>query len=523
VSRRPTESLSLERRLVAASAVLAVLVVSAFAILILALSALRETTRLEAHSRDVTAEALTLQKLVLDVETGLRGYVITGTPSFLAPYQTARAELPGRLQRFERLVAGDESTTQQRRAAGLTAAIRLYLTEHADPVLRFARAESLAAGRFATETEGKKRIDDIRLRFERFLTAEDRRVASRANSADDQSNLAIGLGVTGLAASAAFIVLFGLYLARSIARPVREAASGAARFSEGDLSLRLKEGGPGEVGELTRAFNEMAERLERAHKDLEEQNAQLRESDRMKSELVNTVSHELRTPLAGVLGFTTLLLTRDFDPETRRHYLGVVDAQARRLAELIDRFLDVRRIEEGRFVRVEEPVDVAGLLREEAQLYGAQSDDHRVEVNIPTRPLAVRGDPDGLKQVIGNLLSNAIKYSPDGGTVELAAELEGDSVRVVVRDEGIGIPVAEQPRIFTKFFRGDVASSGISGTGLGLALSRDIVESHGGRIGFTSAEGEGTTFWLELPSANGGDQRSSGQENDFRDRKKGET
>jgi signal transduction histidine kinase len=521
VRRRPAESLSLESRLVAASAVLAILVASAFAILILALSAVRETTRLEAQSRDVTAEALTLQKLVLDVETGLRGYVITGTPSFLAPYQTARAELPGRLQRFERLVADDEA--QRRRASALTEAIRFYLTEYADPVLRFAREESLAAGRFATETEGKRRIDDIRLRFERFLTAEDRRVASRARSADDQSNLAIGLGVTGLAASAAFIVLFGLYLARSIARPVREAASGAARFSEGDLSLRLKEGGPGEVGELTRAFNEMAERLERAHKDLEEQNAQLRESDRMKSELVNTVSHELRTPLAGVLGFTSLLLTRDFDPEKRRHYLGVVDAQARRLAELIDRFLDVRRIEEGGFVRVEEPVDMAGLLTEEAQLYGAQSDDHQVEVNIPTRPLAVRGDPDGLKQVIGNLLSNAIKYSPDGGTVELAAELEGDSVRVVVRDEGMGIPPAEQPRIFTKFFRGDVASSGISGTGLGLALSRDIVESHGGRIGFTSAEGEGTTFWLELPSANGGDQRPSDQENELRDRKEGET
>jgi signal transduction histidine kinase len=489
--------------------VLAILVAAAFVILILALSTLREATQEEEQSRDVTVAALNLQKLVLDVETGLGGYVITGRESFLAPYTAALRELPGRLGGFERMMVDEPA--QEGRARGLTTAIRRYLTEYAAPILAIAR-ESLPAARSATESEGKRRIKDIQSSFKNFLAAEDVLGASRARSADDRSELAIALGVVGLAASAAFIVLFALYLARSIARPVREAASGAARLAGGDLSLRLEEGGPGEVGELTRAFNEMAERLQRALGDLEAQNAQLRDSDRMKSELVNTVSHELRTPLAGVLGFTTLLLTRDFDAETRRHYLGVVDAQARRLSELIDKFLDVRRIEEGRFVRVEEVVDIAPLLKEEAQLYDAQSGEHRVHVEVPPDPLPVRGDPDGLRQVIGNLLSNAIKYSPEGGVVVLAAQLDGDSVRVVVRDEGIGIPEQQQRGIFTKFFRGDVAASGISGTGLGLALSRDIVESHGGRIGFTSAEGKGTTFWLELPGANGGDgQRETGK------------
>jgi signal transduction histidine kinase len=105
--------------------------------------------------------------------------------------------------------------------------------------------------------------------------------------------------------------------------------------------------------------------------------------------------------------------------------------------------------------------------------------------------------------VIGNLISNAIKYSPQGGVVEVSADRGNGSVRVEVRDEGMGIPLSQQPQIFTKFFRGDAPASGITGTGLGLAVSRDIVESHGGRIGFTSAEGKGTTFFVELPGANG--------------------
>jgi signal transduction histidine kinase len=498
--RQGISSASLQSRMLIASAVLALLVIGVFVALILALSELRAATQQEARSKEVTASALGLEKLVLDVETGVRGYVLTGKPAFRTPYDDARRDLPGKLNEFEQLASREPK--QRARAGNLATRIEAYLRDYAANVVRF---ENLKAGQYASDTEGKIQTDEIRDLFKSFLAAENVLAQSRERSAEAKSRRAIELGVAGMVGTAAFMLLFALYLARSIARPVRETAEGASRLAAGDLSVRLEQGGPGEVGELTRDFNKMAEGLESAQSELEEQNAQLRESERLKSDLVNTVSHELRTPLAGVLGFTKLLLTRDFDSETRRHYLGIVDAQARRLSELIDDFLDVRRIEEGRFERAQELIDMAMLLREEAQLYSAQSPKHKLALDLPKAPIPVLGNPDRLRQVIGNLLSNAIKYSPQGGIVALSAEVHDHAVRVEVRDEGIGIPAPQQPQIFTKFFRGDAPASGIAGTGLGLAVSRDIVESHGGRIGFTSEEGAGTTFFVELPAGNGGD------------------
>jgi signal transduction histidine kinase len=499
---RRSSSISLRDRMLVASLALAVIVVSVFVAMIFAVSAARTATKQETQSKNLTAAALRLQKLVLDLETGVRGYVITGDKRWLGPYNSAGRELPTRMEAFMLLARSEPK--QRASAQVITTRILEYQTYFTDLVISFS---NLAAARLALKEEGQAYIQEIRRRFTRFLAAEKALSKSRERSADAKTSHAIELGVVGLGGSTTLILLFGIYLARVIARPVSEAAAGAGRLAGGDLSIRLSQKGPGEVGELTTSFNEMAERLQATRSELEEQNAQLRESERLKSDLVNTVSHELRTPLSGVLGFTKLLLTRDFDSETRRHYLGIVDAQARRLSELLDDFLDVRRIEEGRFERARELVDMATLLQEEAQLYSQQSPKHQVAVEIENGPLPVIGNPDRLRQVIGNLISNAIKYSPQGGVVEVTAGSDNGSVRVEVHDEGMGIPRSQQAQIFTKFFRGDAAASGITGTGLGLAVSRDIVESHGGRIGFTSAEGQGTTFFVELPGVNGVKER----------------
>ena len=496
--------MSVGRRILLASVVLSLLVSVAFATLILAINALRDATEREARSSDVTTATLRLEKLVVDLETGLRGLVLTGNERFLDPYTIARAELPRRLPEFEQLAERD--TTQQRRAQRLALLIREYVRDYLTPLVAIARVDRRAANTPIATREGRVRTDEIRALFRRFLAIEEQESAASTRAAERRSTQAIRVGAAAVIASIVLIGLFGIYLARSIARPVRAVASGASEIAGGRLSLRLREDGPGEVGELTRSFNAMAERLEASRAELERQNAALRESERLKTDLLSTVSHELRTPLASVMGFISLLLQRDFDAETRRHYLGIVDAQARRLESILDDFLDVQLIETGRLELAEELVDVAALLRGQLELYAAQSPMHRLELALPPDGrdgplLPVLGDPNRLTQVIGNLLSNAIKYSPDGGDVEVRAQHSDGTVLISVRDGGVGIPSSQQERIFTKFFRGDAGASGIGGAGLGLAFSREVVEAHGGRIGFSSAAGSGSTFWVELPDA----------------------
>jgi len=280
---------------------------------------------------------------------------------------------------------------------------------------------------------------------------------------------------------------------------VRETTKAAAQVATGDFGVRLDEHAAGEVAALVSGFNSMARSLDSGRREVLAQNQQLRESEQHKRDLISMVSHEVRTPLASVLGFTALLLERDFSPEEQRRYLEIVDAQARRLAGLAGDFLDVQLLEGGGMTLNRGPVDVADLAREQARLFFSHSDTHRLELDVPDEPVIVDGDRDRLAQVVGNLYSNAIKYSPAGGRIRVELRAANGNVELAVEDEGMGIAPEDQERVFDKFFRSAEAASAIGGTGLGLAVAREIVETHGGTIDVRSEPGEGSRFWIELP------------------------
>ncbi len=260
--------------MIAVTGVLALLIAGVFSLLLIAVLNLREATNREAHSKDVTVASLALEKLVVDLETGVRGFVIAGNPRLLDPWTNARRRIPERINALERLVRDDAE--QLRRVRGLAAAISAYEEDYSLPLVQIARESPAAARTPLATAEGERRMGGIRQSFASFLQEENARAAASAASAREGSSRALWLGIAGLGVSGAFVFGFGFYLMRSIARPVREAAGGASRVAAGDLSARLRETGPGEVGELTAAFNAMTESLQQSRTQLEGNVAQQR-------------------------------------------------------------------------------------------------------------------------------------------------------------------------------------------------------------------------------------------------------
>jgi signal transduction histidine kinase len=233
-----------------------------------------------------------------------------------------------------------------------------------------------------------------------------------------------------------------------------------------------------------------------------------RSVEQMKSDFVSTVSHELRTPLTSIYGFAETLLRQDvlFGDEERSTFLRYIASESERLTAIVDRLLSVAQLDTGAMAVQLSETDVGAVVSEAVRsAEGADGQNgHRFVVNLADEPLAAEADGEKLGQVLAHLLDNAVRYSPAGGTVTVAARRREDAVEVSVEDEGVGIPHAEQERIFRKFYRGDAASSGAVGAGaagLGLFLAEGLVTAMGGRIRVDSGEGRGSTFVLELRAA----------------------
>jgi len=228
----------------------------------------------------------------------------------------------------------------------------------------------------------------------------------------------------------------------------------------------------------------------------------LREVARLKDEFLGQVSHELRTPLTIIHGYSELLIDGMLDDtEVIRQSADEIHASSELMLRLVDDLLDTSRLDAGRIELKPVSLDLANWLIRLATGFGQATPSHRIVVDVCEPLPRLTADPDRLGQVMHNLLSNAARYSATGTQIRVSADVLDDAIEIKVSDQGSGIAPEDCSRIFEKFYRGKHgATLAVRGTGLGLAVARQLVEAHGGNIGVRSTPGAGSTFWIQLPS-----------------------
>ena len=319
-----------------------------------------------------------------------------------------------------------------------------------------------------------------------------------ANRSADASSRNLFILVAAI--SVALALALGLLLSWSLVDPIQRTEARLQEIAEGDFSGRLDVPNRDELGSLAANVNRMNDELRRLYGELET-------ASRHKSEFLANMSHELRTPLNAIIGFSQVLRQRLFGElnAKQEEYLDDVIASGNHLLSLIDDVLDLSKIEAGRIELELTTFSLREALERSVVMVRERAADGGVWVSLELSPEVdvVRADERRVRQTVFNLLSNAVKFTPAGGSVVVAAERNGGEARVSVTDTGPGVAPEDRERVFEEFQQTELGARQREGTGLGLAVSRRLVELHGGRIWVEDGPGGGSRFVFTLPLGEG--------------------
>jgi signal transduction histidine kinase len=387
--------------------------------------------------------------------------------------------------------AGDESILRRIRAkSGRLSSVMRQIIKHDRGQLRVENPRPLrqSAERLAID------LRQLATEIANATTARtDALLAQNASSFTSSRNLFIGVA----AGAIVLALLLGFILSWSLIGPIQRIDSRLAAIASGDFSGHVDVSNRDELGALGANVNRMNDELRRLYRKLEE-------TSRHKSEFLANMSHELRTPLNAIIGFSQVLRERMFGEvnEKQEEYLDDILSSGNHLLSLINDVLDLSKVEAGQVELEVAPFSLPDALERGVVMVRERAAKEGVHVALAVNAGVdvVEGDERRIKQVIFNLLSNAVKFTPSGGAVDVSAAQVDGEVRVSVGDTGPGLAHEDHERIFEEFQQTEAGVEQREGTGLGLALSKRLVELHGGRIWVDSELGKGSTFVFTIPA-----------------------
>ena len=458
----------LTARVATASALLSLLIGGVFVYLVTAITGMRDTAALALRSERVLAAAYDLEGLVIDVETGQRGYLLTHDETFLEPWTAARAGYEDQAAEL-RSLAGAHHADQKRRADRIARDGRAYIVEYSDPIVSAARRDPGAETTLEVADEGKRRVDALRGQFDGFIRFEQRLAAERDARSADAARRAVLVALGGTAGSLLLIVGFSGHLTRAVVRPVRRVSRMAGAVARGDLAVRLPETGRAEVGHLERSMNRMAGALERAREELVASRARIVAAGDEARRRIERDLHDGTQQRLVALGLELRMAGDDVPPDR--------PALRRRLSRLAGETNDVvqelREISHG----IHPAVLTRGIVPAVTTLARRSPVPVETELRIDRRPperAAV-----AVYYVVSEALTNAAKHAR-ASYVRVELTSDDHHVSLTVRDDGIG---------GARFDHGS-----------GLIGLRDRVEALEGTVELISPAGAGTTLHVRIPT-----------------------